>query len=337
MIPLQISLLLNLHHEPVRFFFLADCYTDFLYTKILSTIMRIGFIGLGKMGFNMVQRLLSDQQEVVVWNIEPQPIRELEKLGAVGAYTVQDLVKKLPERKVVWLMVPAGKPVDENLDTLLTLLQSGDIVIDGGNSNYKETQARATRAAEKGIHFLDCGTSGGVWGLKNGYCLMYGGNEEAATYVEPVFRALAPENGYVYCGTSGAGHFVKMIHNGIEYGMMQAYAEGFEIIEKSPFNIDIPAVADAWQYGSVVRSWLLELAVNAFKEDPKLEKLEDYVQDSGEGRWTIQAAIDFDVPAPVITNSLFSRFQSRQQESFAMKVVAALRNQFGGHAVKTKQ
>ncbi len=299
--------------------------------------MRIGFIGLGKMGFNMVQRLLNEHHEVVVWNIDLQPIQDLEKMGAEGAASVRDLVEKLPEKKVIWLMVPAGKPVDENLATLLGLLKKDDIIIDGGNSNYKETQARGIRAAEKGVHFIDCGTSGGVWGLQNGYCLMYGGDKDACAYTEPIFKSLAPEHGYVYSGSSGAGHFVKMIHNGIEYGMMQAYAEGFEIIEKSPFNIDIPAVADAWQYGSVVRSWLLELAVNAFREDPKLEKIEDYVQDSGEGRWTIQAAIDFDVPAPVITNSLFTRFQSRQHESFAMKVVAALRNQFGGHAVKTKK
>ncbi len=298
--------------------------------------MKIGFIGLGKMGYNMVQRLLADNHQVVVWNIDIEPIKALEEKGAIASSSIEELINKLPERKVVWLMVPAGKPVDENLDKLLGLLNSNDIIIDGGNSNYKETQLRAARAAEKGVYFLDCGTSGGLWGLKNGYCLMYGGNKEAAEYTEPVFNTLAPENGYVYCGESGAGHFVKMIHNGIEYGMMQAYAEGFEIIEKSPFEINIPAVADAWQYGSVVRSWLLELAVNAFKEDPKLEKLEDYVQDSGEGRWTIQAAIDFDVPAPVITNSLFTRFQSRQQESYAMKVVAALRNQFGGHAVKSK-
>ncbi|PKP09527.1 MAG: 6-phosphogluconate dehydrogenase (decarboxylating) [Bacteroidetes bacterium HGW-Bacteroidetes-4] len=298
--------------------------------------MKLGFIGLGKMGFNMVQRLLLGQHEVVVWNIETEPIKALKELGAIGSSSIEELTKKLPERKVVWLMVPAGKPVDENLDKLLSLLHPGDIIIDGGNSNYKETQARALRAEEKGIHFLDCGTSGGVWGLQNGYCLMYGGNKGAASYAEPIFKSLAPENGYVYSGESGAGHFVKMIHNGIEYGMMQAYAEGFEILEKSNFNIDIPAVADAWQYGSVVRSWLLELAVNAFKADPKLEKLTDYVQDSGEGRWTIQAAIDFDVPAPVITNALFARFQSRQEESYAMKVVAALRNQFGGHAVQSK-
>lgn len=298
--------------------------------------MKIGFIGLGKMGFNMVHRLLNHDHELVVWNFDSAPIEESVKLGAIAALTVADLVSKLPERKVVWLMVPAGKPVDENLDTLLELLNADDIIIDGGNSNWKETQARFAKADEKGVHFLDCGTSGGVWGLLNGYCLMYGGNKPAVDFVEPIFKSLAPTGGHVYCGPSGAGHFVKMVHNGIEYGMMQSYAEGFEILEKAPFGINLHQVSDAWQYGSVIRSWLLELAVNAFKEDPKLEKLEDYVQDSGEGRWTIQAAIDLDVPVPVITASLFSRFQSRQTESFAMKVLAALRNQFGGHAVKSK-
>lgn len=298
--------------------------------------MKIGFIGLGKMGHNMVQRLLNDKHQVVVWNIDPAPIKSLEKLGAIASSSVEDLVKKLPDKKIVWLMVPAGKPVDDNLTRLIELLNPGDIVIDGGNSNWKETQERAARLKEKGIFFLDCGTSGGVWGLQNGYCLMYGGNKEAAEHSEPIFKTLAPADGYVYCGDSGSGHFVKMIHNGIEYGMMQAYAEGFEILEKSPFEIDLPKVADAWQYGSVVRSWLLELAVNALKEDPGLEKLEAWVPDSGEGRWAVQAAIDLDVPAPVITNSLFARFQSRDNESFGMKMLAALRNQFGGHAVKSK-
>ena len=216
------------------------------------------------------------------------------------------------------------------------MLKKDDIIIDGGNSFWRDTQARGKRISDKGIHYLDCGTSGGVWGLQNGYCLMYGGDKKSADFVEPIFKSLAPENGYVYCGESGTGHLVKMVHNGIEYGMMQSYAEGFEILQKSPFNIDITKVADAWQYGSVVRSWLLELAVNAFKNDPKLEQLKDYVQDSGEGRWTVQTAMDFNVPAHVITASLYTRFQSRQDESFAMKVLAALRNQFGGHAVKTK-
>jgi 6-phosphogluconate dehydrogenase len=298
--------------------------------------MKIGFIGLGKMGANMVQRLLKGNHQVVVWNRSRGPVSEAESKGAIASSSIEDLVHKLPERKIVWLMVPSGKAVDDNLNVLFDLLKKDDIIIDGGNSYWKETRERGRQATEKGLHYIDCGTSGGVWGLKNGYCLMFGGNIAATDFVEPVFKTLAPENGFVYCGESGAGHFVKMVHNGIEYGMMQSFAEGFEIMEKSPYNIDLTKVADAWQFGSVVRSWLLELAVNAFKEDPKLEKLEDYVQDSGEGRWTVQTAMDLDVPAHVITASLFTRFQSRQSESFAMKVLAALRNQFGGHAVKTK-
>lgn len=299
--------------------------------------MKIGFVGLGKMGFNMAHRLLNNHHEVVAWNRSTESIREIEKLGAIGANSLQDLVEKLPGRKVVWIMVPAGKPVDDTLEALLSLLSKNDIIIDGGNSYWRDTQLRAEKAAKKEIHYLDCGTSGGVWGLQNGYCLMYGGMKEAADYIEPVFKSLAPENGYVHCGPSGTGHLVKMVHNGIEYGMMQSYAEGFEILEKAPYNLDLTKIASTWQYGSVVRSWLLELAVNAFKEDPKLEQLKDFVQDSGEGRWTVQTAMDFDVPAHVITASLFTRFQSRQEESFAMKVLAALRNQFGGHAVRTKE
>ncbi len=299
--------------------------------------MKIGFIGLGKMGFNMVQRLLNDHHEIVVWNRTNAAVEEIAKKGAIPSATIKEMIGKLQGRKVVWLMVPAGKPVDENLDLLLPMLNKEDIIIDGGNSYWRETQARAEKAASLGIHYLDCGTSGGVWGLQNGYCLMYGGNKEAAEYAEPLFRSLAPENGFVYCGPSGTGHMVKMVHNGIEYGMMQSYAEGFEILEKAPYDLDLAKIADAWQYGSVVRSWLLELAVAALREDPNLDQLKDYVQDSGEGRWTVQTAIDFDVPAHVITASLFNRFQSRQNESYAMKMLAALRNQFGGHAVKTRE
>ncbi|MFA3781505.1 phosphogluconate dehydrogenase (NAD(+)-dependent, decarboxylating) [Melioribacteraceae bacterium 4301-Me] len=298
--------------------------------------MKIGFIGLGKMGFNMVQRLLLDKHEVVAFNRDQSKIDEIAKKGAIPSYSIKELISKLPDRKIIWLMVPSGKPVDENLDVLLDLLNKNDIIIDGGNSFWRDSQRRAEKSAVKGIHFIDCGTSGGIWGLQNGYCLMYGGNKEAVDFVEPIFKSLAPENGYVYCGQSGTGHLVKMVHNGIEYGMMQAYAEGFEILQKSPYNINLTKVADAWQYGSVIRSWLLELAVKAFKEDPNLEKLKGYVQDSGEGRWTVQTAMDFEVPAHVITASLFNRFQSRQEDSFAMKVLAALRNQFGGHSVKSK-
>ena len=299
--------------------------------------MTLGFIGLGKMGFNMVQRLLIGSHQVVAWTRTEKTVNEIKAKGAIAASSIEDLVNKLSGRKIVWMMVPSGKPVDDNLDLLLSLLKKDDIIIDGGNSYWKDTQLRGKKAAEKGVHYVDCGTSGGIWGLKEGYCLMYGGNKQAADYCEPIFKTLAPENGYLYCGESGAGHFVKMVHNGIEYGMMQSYAEGFEIMKKSQFNIDLTKVSKVWQYGSVVRSWLLELAHLALKEDPKLESIKGYVQDSGEGRWTIQTAIELDVPAHVITSSLYTRFQSRQDDSFAMKLLAALRNQFGGHAVKTKE
>lgn len=301
--------------------------------------MKLGFIGLGKMGSNMVKRLLLDNHKVAVWDKNENNIKEAEKAGAFGSSSIKNLVENLKDekRKIIWLMVPSGKPVDENLDELINLLDKDDIIIDGGNSYYKETMERGIKAAEKGIHYLDCGTSGGVWGLENGYSLMSGGNKDASDYVKPIYETLAPKGGYVYCGKSGSGHFVKMVHNGIEYGMMQAYAEGFELLEKSKFDLNLTEIAGAWRYGSVVRSWLLDLAVNAFQNDPKLENLEDFVQDSGEGRWTINTAIELEVPAHVITASLYNRFQSRQDESFAMKVLAALRNQFGGHEVKTKE
>jgi 6-phosphogluconate dehydrogenase len=296
--------------------------------------MNIGFIGLGKMGLNMVHRLLLDEHKLFVYNRSKESVKEAEKLGAKSFKSVDELVKSLEGRKVVWLMVPSGKPVDENIDALLPHLYKDDIIIDGGNSYFKDSIARAKRCAQKGVYYIDCGTSGGIWGLKEGYCLMYGGNKNTAKYCEPIFRTLAPENGYLYCGESGAGHFVKMVHNGIEYGMMQAYAEGFEIMEKSKLNLDLKAISRVWQYGSVVRSWLLELAHLALTDDPKLKKIKGFVQDSGEGRWTVQTAIDLDVPAHIIMSSLFNRFQSRQDESFAMKMLAALRNEFGGHAVK---
>jgi 6-phosphogluconate dehydrogenase len=298
--------------------------------------MKLGFVGLGKMGANMVERLLPDGHQVVVYNRSRESVDKLVAKGAIGSTSLSDLVSKLEGKKIVWLMVPSGQPVDDNLASLIPLLSPGDIIIDGGNSNYKQTRARSEKASGHGLKYLDCGTSGGVWGLKNGYSLMSGGDPEASKYVEPIYLSLAPKGGYTYCGESGAGHFVKMIHNGIEYGMMQAFAEGFEIMQKSPYNLNLEEIASGWQYGSVVRSWLLELMVLALKEDPKLEGLKDYVEDSGEGRWTVEAAIDLDVPANVITSSLFARFASRQNESFAMKVLAALRNQFGGHAVQKK-
>ena len=283
--------------------------------------MKIGFIGLGKMGSNMARRLLDHHHEVVVWDRSKDSIQQTASHGAIPVKDLEDLVARLPRPRVIWMMVPTGRPVDENLTKLLELLHKEDIIIEGGNSYWKESQRRAREAADQGIYFLDCGTSGGVWGLENGYSLMYGGEKKAADYAQPIFKSLAPEGGYVYCGESGSGHLVKMVHNGIEYGMMQAYAEGFEILEKSPFQLDLTQIADAWQYGSVVRSWLLELIVRALKEDPGLDQLQDYVEDSGEGRWTVQTAMDFDVPAHVITASLFNRFQSRQDESFAMKML----------------
>ncbi len=295
--------------------------------------MELGFIGLGKMGGNMVERLLKGGHKVVVYDRNPEAIDQLVQKGAIHSSSLYDCITLLPERKVVWLMVPAGPAVDETIDQLKKFLNKNDIIIDGGNSYYKESIERAKLLKEKNIYFLDCGTSGGIWGLENGYSLMSGGNKEASDYINPVYRTLAPEGGYTYCGESGAGHFVKMVHNGIEYGLMQAYAEGFELLEKSPYHLDLAAIASGWRYGSVVRSWLLELAVNVFKENPGLEGIKAYVEDSGEGQWTVQAAMDFHVPAHIITSSLFTRFQSRENDSFAMKVLAALRNQFGGHAI----
>ncbi len=295
--------------------------------------MKLGLIGLGKMGGNMAERLIKDGHELVVYNKTQPEIDLAVKNGAEAASSPENLLSRLPERKIVWLMVPSGAPVDENIEALAGAMKKDDIIIDGGNSYYKDSQARAKKLIEKGIYYLDCGVSGGVWGLENGYSLMSGGNKEATDYVMPIYNSLAPKDGYTYCGESGAGHFVKMIHNGIEYGLMQAYAEGFEILSKSEFNIDVASVASGWRYGSVVRSWLLELAVEAFKKDPGLEQIKGYVADSGEGKWTVQAAMDLDVPAHVITASLFNRYQSRQPDSFAMKVLAALRNEFGGHAV----
>ncbi len=296
--------------------------------------MKIGFVGLGKMGGKMVERLLQKGHEVVAYNLTQKEVDEAVSKGAIGATSLADLVSKLDGRKIVWLMVPAGKPVDQNIADLLPLLKADDIIIDGGNSYWRETVARGQKIKEQGIHYLDCGTSGGVWGLQNGYCLMYGGNKAACDYAEPIFKSLAPEDGYIYCGESGAGHMVKMVHNGIEYGMMQAYAEGFEIMKNSPYNVDLEKVSRTWMHGSVVRSWLLELIGNALEGNENLDGIKDYVADSGEGRWTVQTAMDFDVPAHVITSSLFTRFESRQESSFAMKLLAAMRNQFGGHEIK---
>jgi 6-phosphogluconate dehydrogenase len=288
--------------------------------------MKLGMVGLGRMGANMTERLRKDGHTVETY-ARTAPDRT--------AGSLVELASMLDQPRVVWLMIPAGTPTENAFQTLLPLLEDGDIVVDGGNSNFRDSQRRAAEAKKKGVFFLDTGVSGGVWGLKEGYCIMDGGEAEAFAQAEPIFKSLAPKDGYAHVGPSGAGHFVKMVHNGIEYGLMQAYAEGFEILQASEFPLDLQQVAGIWRYGSVVRSWLLELLVLALEQDPNLEKIRGYVEDSGEGRWTVFEAINESVPAGVIALSLFARFASRQDESFAAKVNAALRNQFGGHAVKT--
>lgn len=295
--------------------------------------MDIAIVGLGRMGGNMVLRLLRDGHRVVANNRSRGPIDEAAAEGAVPAYTPEEVIAQLPAPRVIWLMVPAGKPVDDQIDTFLPLMSSGDILIDGGNSRYTDTIERAERIEAQHVHYMDAGTSGGVWGLQVGYCLMVGGKKEAFKVVEPALKTLAPPNGYLHVGPSGAGHYVKMIHNGIEYGMMQAYAEGFEILQRSRFDLDLRAIADLWNQGSVIRSWLLELAERALSEDPNLDAIRGYVQDSGEGRWTVFESIDLDVAAPTIYMSLAMRFLSRQDDTFANKMLAALRFQFGGHIV----
>jgi 6-phosphogluconate dehydrogenase len=298
--------------------------------------MELGLIGLGRMGANMAIRLLRGGHRVVVYNRTFEKARELaDAHGAVAARTLEELVQTLPTPRVVWLMLPAGNATDEYIASLTLLLQPGDVLIDGANNNYRASIAHAEQLAAHGIRFLDAGVSGGVWGLELGYCTMVGGDPDTFAYVEPLLRTLAPPDGYMLCGPHGAGHFVKMIHNGIEYGMMQAYAEGFEILRQSRYAFDLQRISHLWNQGSVVRSWLLELAERAFAQDPALASIRGYVEDSGEGRWTVQEAIDLDVPAPIITLSLQMRFRSRQEDSFSAKVLAALRQQFGGHAVKT--
>ncbi|MDP8998482.1 MAG: decarboxylating 6-phosphogluconate dehydrogenase [Myxococcota bacterium] len=295
--------------------------------------MRLAMIGLGKMGYNMTLRLIGGGHEVVAFDANPDVPRELATKKAIAARSVADAIEKLQPPRVAWVMVPANV-TDKVIEDLAQRLSSGDIIIDGGNSNWKDSRSRAETLARKGIDFCDAGTSGGVWGLQNGYCLMVGGTPEAVKQCEPIFRTLAPEDGYAHVGPPGAGHYVKMVHNGIEYGLMQAYAEGFEIMKTAPFRLDLHRIAGIWGHGSVVRSWLLELLTAALKDDGELGAIKGWVEDSGEGRWTVQASIDQNVPAPVITLSLLTRFRSRQDESFGAKILAALRNQFGGHAVK---
>ncbi len=299
--------------------------------------MRLGMIGLGRMGMNMVRRLLRNGHEVVAFNRTPEKTNQIISEGALGSYSLDELINSLDRPRIVWIMLPAGRIVDEHIDTLSSLLEPGDIIIEGGNSRFKDDIRREKILQEKGIHYLDAGVSGGIWGLDLGYCTMVGGEKEVFERLEPIFKALAPENGYLYCGPAGAGHFVKMIHNGIEYGMMQAYGEGFALLEASPYNnhLDYQEVARLWNQGSVIRSWLLELLEDAFGDDPGLNKITGYVDDSGEGRWTVEQAIESRVAAPVIAQALFARFQSRDENSFSNRVLAALRREFGGHAVKS--
>jgi 6-phosphogluconate dehydrogenase len=299
--------------------------------------MRIGFVGLGRMGANMVRRLLRDGHEVVAYNRTPEKTKEIAGEGAAAAFSIGELVEKLEKPRAVWIMVPAGDATEAQIEELLEHLEAGDTIIDGGNTNFHDDQRRQRDLAAKGINYVDAGTSGGIWGLQVGYCLMVGGEKEAVEPLEPIFKSLAPEGGYLHVGGPGAGHYVKMVHNGIEYGLMQAYAEGFEIMHASSYELDLAGISELWMQGSVVRSWLLELAGRAFRANgPDLEHLKGFVADSGEGRWTVQEAIDHDVPAPVITLSLLTRFRSRQDDSYGAKVLAALRNEFGGHEVKTE-
>ncbi|MGI8916345.1 MAG: phosphogluconate dehydrogenase (NAD(+)-dependent, decarboxylating) [Chloroflexota bacterium] len=296
--------------------------------------MQIGMVGLGRMGANMVERLGRTGHDVVAFDVNPEAVQRAAAGGAKGATSLADLAEKLQAPRTIWIMVPAGAPVDSTIDTLLPLLQGDDILIDGGNSRWTDSIARSRRVSASGVHYLDSGTSGGIWGLQIGYCLMIGGARAAFDRAESIFKSLAPDNGYLYVGPSGSGHYVKMIHNGIEYAMLEAYAEGFDIMHASDYTLDLAAIAELWNHGSVVRSWLLELAAAAFKENPGLEGIRGYVEDSGEGRWTVAEAIDKSVPAPTIALSLLVRFRSREQESFGDKVIAALRREFGGHAVK---
>ncbi len=299
--------------------------------------MQLGMIGLGRMGANMVQRLVQGGHHMVAYARRPEAVQAIVQQGAAGASSLADLVAQLEAPRAVWVMVPSGEPTETNINAVADLLSPGDTVIDGGNSNYKDSVRRAAALKERGIAFLDSGTSGGIWGLKEGYSLMVGGETETFRRLEPIFQTLAPasDKGYGHVGPAGAGHFVKMIHNGIEYGMMQAFAEGFELMDaKREFALNLGEIAEIWRYGSVVRSWLLDLTAVALHEDPKLEALQAYVEDSGEGRWTVQEGIELAVPTPVIAASLQARFRSRQEQPMGLKLLAAMRNQFGGHAVK---
>jgi 6-phosphogluconate dehydrogenase len=298
--------------------------------------MEIGIIGLGRMGANMAQRLMQGGHRVVCYNRSPEATKQLVAQGSEGAFSLSELAEKLTAPRVIWLMIPAGPPVDQTIQDLMPCLAKGDVIIDGGNSYYKDTQKRAAQIKERGMYLLDVGTSGGIWGLKEGYSMMIGGEKEVVDRLRPIFETLAPasDKGWGHVGPCGAGHFVKMVHNGIEYGLMEAYAEGFSVLRhKQELNLDLAKIADVWRFGSVVRSWLLDLAANALHENPDLTDIAPYVADSGEGRWTAFEAIDLEVPAPVITLALLQRLSSRDTDSFSDKLLAALRHQFGGHAV----
>jgi 6-phosphogluconate dehydrogenase len=298
--------------------------------------MQLAMIGLGRMGGNMVERLMRFGHKLVVYDRSADAMAKYEQMGTTKAGDLPKLVQALETPRVIWIMVPAGDPTDQTIRTLMPMLSPGDIIIDGGNSNFHDTIRRGQEMAAARMELVDSGTSGGIWGLENGYCLMVGGSDAAVKRCEPIFTSLAPENGYAHVGPTGSGHYVKMVHNGIEYAMLQGYAEGYEILHASRIfpKLDMKQIAEVWQHGSVVRSWLNELAADAFARNADLSDIKGYVEDSGEGRWTVQEAIDLDVPAPIITLSLLARFRSRQSESFGAKVIAALRNEFGGHAVK---
>lgn len=299
--------------------------------------MQMAMIGLGRMGGNMVQRLLKGGHEIIVWNRSQAPVQEAVQAGAIAAESIPDLVSKLNQPRAAWVMLPAGEVTENMILQLMDLLSPGDTIIDGGNSNYHETIRRGKMVTAKGLHYVDVGTSGGIWGITEGYSLMIGGSDEAVRPLYPIFQTLAPgaDMGWGHVGPTGAGHFVKMVHNGIEYGMMQAFAEGFEIMKtKTDLELDVAQIAEIWRYGSVVRSWLLDLTAAALKDNVNLEGIKGWVADSGEGRWTVAEAIDLDIPAPVITMSLLMRFVSRQEDTYAAKILAAMRNQFGGHEIK---
>jgi 6-phosphogluconate dehydrogenase len=296
--------------------------------------MQLGFVGLGRMGLNMVTRLVRGGHQIVAYDRSPEAVARAEAAGARGVASLDVLPAALEAPRAIWVMVPAGDPTESTVSALGHLLSTGDTIVDGGNTNFHDDVRRAQSLAVKGMHYVDAGTSGGIWGLQEGYCLMVGGEADVCARLEPIFRTLAPPDGYLRVGDHGAGHYVKMIHNGIEYGLMQAYAEGFELMHESPYNIPLRAVAGLWNHGSVVRSWLLELAARALAEDADLSGLKGYVEDSGEGRWTLHEGIDRAVPLPVMTAAVYTRFRSRQDNPFGERLLAALRNQFGGHAVK---